>query len=151
MLNPVNHTRAAADVERYRAEPYVLAGDVYAHPQHAGRGGWSWYTGSAGWMYRAGLESILGLRRQGATFAVDPCIPSSWPRYEVRWRVGATCIHVRVSNPSRQCRGVASALLDGRPVDPLAIPFVDDGAVHEVEVVLGPALPGATRRPAARA
>ncbi|HSD33126.1 MAG TPA: glucoamylase family protein, partial [Gemmatimonadales bacterium] len=65
LLNPINHTRSAADVERYKTEPYVMAGDVYAHPAHAGRGGWTWYTGSAGWMYRAGLESILGLKRHG--------------------------------------------------------------------------------------
>ena len=84
LLNPVNHTRNPADVERYKAEPYVVAGDVYAHPAHAGRGGWTWYTGSAGWMYRAGLESILGLRRRGSTFAVAPCVPSSWPEYTLR-------------------------------------------------------------------
>ena len=81
MLNPVNHARHAADAARYRIEPYVMAGDVYSHPAHRGRGGWSWYTGSAGWMYRAGIESILGLRRSGPTFAVDPCIPSAWPDY----------------------------------------------------------------------
>jgi cellobiose phosphorylase len=79
MLNPANHARTAADVERYKAEPYVLAGDVFAHPSHAGRAGWTWYTGSAGWMYRAGLESILGFRRRGATFEIDPCIPAAWP------------------------------------------------------------------------
>ena len=80
MLNPVNHARQASDAARYRLEPYVMAGDVYSHPDHRGRGGWSWYTGSAGWMYRAAVESLLGLRRTGATFAVDPCIPSAWPR-----------------------------------------------------------------------
>ncbi len=84
MLNPANHTRTPADVERYKTEPYVVAGDVYAHPAHAGRGGWTWYTGSAGWMYRAGLESILGLRRRGSTFEIDPCIPSSWPELRSR-------------------------------------------------------------------
>ena len=80
MLNPVNHTRTAEEAARYRLEPYVVAGDVYTRAPHAGRGGWSWYTGSAGWMYRAGLESILGLRRRGSTFVIDPCIPSSWPQ-----------------------------------------------------------------------
>ena len=79
MLNPINHMRTAAAVDRYKAEPYVMAGDVYAREPHAGRAGWSWYTGSAAWMYRAGLESMLGLRRRGETFSVDPCIPSSWP------------------------------------------------------------------------
>ncbi len=139
LLNPINHTRAAADVERYKAEPYVLAGDVYAHPQHAGRGGWSWYTGAAGWLYRAGLESILGLRRQGSTFAVAPCIPASWPEYTVVWRYGRTRYEIAVANPHHRCRGVASAELDGARVDPRAIPLVDDGATHAVQVVLGEA------------
>ncbi len=137
MLNPVNHTRTAADVGRYRAEPYVLAGDVYAHPAHAGRGGWTWYTGSAGWMYRAGLESILGLRRQGSTFEMDPCIPSSWPDYAIVWRFGRTRYEIAVSNPERRCRGIAEAELDGAPVDPHAIPLADDGGTHQVRVVLG--------------
>jgi cyclic beta-1,2-glucan glucanotransferase len=137
MLNPVNHTRTPADVERYRAEPYVIAGDVYAHAAHAGRGGWTWYTGSAGWMYRAGLESILGLRRRGATFEMDPCIPSSWPDYAIAWRFGRTRYEIAVSNPERRCRGIAEAELDGVPVDPGAIPLVDDGATHRVRLVLG--------------
>ena len=107
MLNPVNHTRTAADVERYKTEPYVIAGDVYAHPAHAGRGGWTWYTGAAGWMYRAGLESILGLRRRGSTFEIDPCIPSSWPEYAIVWRFGRTRYEIAVSNPERRCRGIA--------------------------------------------
>jgi cyclic beta-1,2-glucan synthetase len=139
LLNPVNHTRTASDVERYKAEPYALAGDVYSHPQHAGRGGWSWYTGAAGWLYRAGLESILGLRRQGATFAIEPCIPASWPEYGIVWRHGRTRYEIVVTNPQRRCRGVASAELDGARVDPRAIPLADDGATHVVRVVLGDA------------
>ena len=88
MLNPLNHTRTPAGIDRYKAEPYVVAGDVSAHIDHAGRAGWSWYTGSAGWMYRAGLESILGLERRGSSFRVDPCIPSTWPEYAIVWRFG---------------------------------------------------------------
>jgi cyclic beta-1,2-glucan synthetase len=137
MLNPINHTRTVADVERYKAEPYVLAGDVFAHPSHAGRAGWSWYTGSAGWMYRSGLESILGLRRRGATFEMAPCIPASWPGYKVAWRFGATRYAIEVENPNRRSRGVAAALLDGTAVDPRAIPLSDDGGQHELKVVLG--------------
>jgi cyclic beta-1,2-glucan synthetase len=137
MLNPVNHARHAADVARYRAEPYVLAGDVYNHPAHRGRGGWSWYTGSAGWMYRAAVESMLGLRRSGAAFAVDPCIPSAWPGCEVTWRFGGTRYDISTANPDRRCRGVLRATLDGALVDHLAIPLVDDGRVHEVAVTLG--------------
>jgi cyclic beta-1,2-glucan synthetase len=148
MLNPVNHTRTAADVGRYRAEPYVLAGDVYAHPAHPGRGGWTWYTGSAGWMYRAGLESILGLRRRGSTFEMDPCIPSSWPDYAIVWRFGRTRYEIAVSNPERRCRGIAEATLDGAPVDSRAIPLADDGRTHQVRVVLGarkPVVPPAAK------
>ena len=137
LLNPINHTRNAADVERYKAEPYVTAGDVYAHPAHAGRGGWTWYTGSAGWMYRAGLESILGLKRHGASFELDPCIPAAWPEYSIVWRFGRTGYDISVSNPEHRCRGIAEAELDGHPVDPAAIPLVDDGVTHRVRVVVG--------------
>ena len=137
MLNPVNHTRTAADVERYKAEPYALAGDVYAHPAHAGRGGWTWYTGSAGWMYRAGLESILGLRRRGSIFEMDPCIPSSWADYAITWRFGRTRYEIAVRNPDHRCRGIAEATLDGVSVPARAIPLVDDGGTHRVQLVLG--------------
>jgi cyclic beta-1,2-glucan synthetase len=137
MLNPVNHGRTAADVARYKTEPYVVCGDVYARPPHAGRGGWSWYTGSAGWMYRAGLESILGLRRRGETFVVDPCIPSSWPEYGITWRYLDSRYEITVANPNRRCRGVATATLDGAPVNAAAIPLVNDGRTHEVRIALG--------------
>jgi cyclic beta-1,2-glucan synthetase len=139
MLNPVNHARDAAGLARYQIEPYVMAGDVYSHPAHRGRGGWSWYTGSAGWMYRAGLESILGFRRRGATFAIDPCIPSAWPEYHIVWRQGGTRYDISVANPERRCRGVRAATLDGAAVDHLAMPFIDDGRAHIVTIVLGTA------------
>ena len=142
LLNPINHTRSAADVERYKTEPYATAADVYSHPAHIGRGGWTWYTGAAGWMYRAGLESILGLRRHGASFELDPCIPTAWPGYTITWRFGRTAYEISVSNPERRCRGVAEAELDGTPVDPGAIPLVDDGATHHVTAVVGERAPG---------
>jgi cyclic beta-1,2-glucan synthetase len=139
MLNPVNHSRQPSDVSRYQLEPYVLAGDVYSHSDHRGRGGWSWYTGSAGWMYRAGVESILGLRRSGTSFAVDPCIPVAWSEYRITWRVLDTRYDISVSNPERRSRGVRHATLDGEAVDALAIPLTNDGRVHVVTVVLGAA------------
>ncbi len=137
MLNPINHTRTTTGVDRYKAEPYVVAGDVYGRAPHAGRAGWSWYTGSAAWLYRTGIESMLGLRRRGATFGIDPCIPSSWPGYDLTWRVGGTTYAIAVTNPDRYCRGVRSATLDGVAVDGAAIPLVDDGRTHAVRVVLG--------------
>jgi cyclic beta-1,2-glucan synthetase len=141
MLNPVNHGRTAVGVASYKTEPYVMAGDVYARAPHAGRGGWSWYTGSAGWMYRAGIESILGLRRRGDIFVVDPCIPSSWPEYRMTWRFLESRYEITVANPSRRCRGVAKATLDGRCVDANAIPLVNDGRTHDVQIVLGESRP----------
>jgi len=137
LLNPVNHTRTGADVARYRGEPYAVAGDVCAHPEHAGRAGWTWYTGSAGWLHRAGLESLLGLRRHGGTFELDPCIPAAWPGYGITWRLGRTRYEISVENPGRRCRGIGTARLDGVDVDARAIPLADDGRVHRLHVVMG--------------
>jgi cyclic beta-1,2-glucan synthetase len=114
--------------------------------------GWTWYTGAAGWLYRVGVESILGLRRHGGTFEVEPCIPSSWPGFELSWQLGRTRYEVTVTNPEGRCRGVGVAELDGVAVDSRAIPIVDDGRTHDLRVVLGSE---ATRgvvvdRPAAR-
>jgi cyclic beta-1,2-glucan synthetase len=114
-----------------------VAADVYAHPMHVGRGGWSWYTGSAGWMYQAAVQSILGLLRRGTTFSVNPCIPSVWPEYSVDWTVGRTRFHVRVLNPEHRSHGVKAAELEGTAVSPGAIPFDDDGGRHEIPIVLG--------------
>jgi len=139
MLNPVNHSRTPAEVRRYMTEPYAVAGDVYDHPAHSGRGGWTWYTGSAAWMYRVAVEGILGLERRGATFGVNPCIPSSWPGFSIEWRVGTTRYAISVENPGSRCRGVASVAMDGNPVDPGSIPLLDDGGTHVVRVVLGAA------------
>lgn len=137
MLNPINHSRTAADVDRYQAEPYVIAGDVHAHAPWVGRGGWTWYTGSAGWIYRAGLETLLGLTRSGATFRVDPCIPAAWPKFTITWRFGASEYRILVSNPGRRSSGVTTARLDNKVVDFKSIPLVDDGRTHQVEIVMG--------------
>jgi cyclic beta-1,2-glucan synthetase len=88
-------------------------------------------------MYRAGVESILGLRRRGDTFVVDPCVPSSWPEYRISWRFRGSRYDITVTNPSRRCRGIAKAALDGAAVDARAIPLVDDGRTHDVQIVLG--------------
>jgi len=137
MINPINHTRTAEDVERYRAEPYAVAADVYAHPMHLGRGGWTWYTGSAGWMYQTAVEGLLGLRRRGTTFSMDPSIPARWPTYSLEWRTGRSRFHITVMNPEHLSRGVRSATMDGVAIDAQAIPVVDDGRTHEVVIVLG--------------
>jgi cellobiose phosphorylase len=136
MINPINHTRTPDAVERYRGEPYAVAADVYGHPMHVGRGGWTWYTGSAGWMYQAAVEAFLGLKLRGKTFSVDPCIPGAWPGYSLVWAKGRTRYQITVSNPHHATRGIATAELDGVPVDPLEIPQHDDGRVHQVVIVM---------------
>jgi cyclic beta-1,2-glucan synthetase len=114
---------------------------------HLGRGGWTWYTGAAGWMYQAAIEALLGLRRRASTFSMEPCIPAAWPGYSLTWRMGRTHYEITVANPHHVNRGVASATLDGDAVDPLAIPLRDDGATHQVVIEM--ARPG-LRRLAAR-
>ncbi len=139
MLNPINHTRTPSDVVRYRVEPYVVAADVYTHPAHLGRGGWTWYTGSAAWMYRLGLESILGITRHGDRLQVAPCIPRTWPGFTVRWRHGRTVYTIEVRNPDQVTGGIAMVELDGLRVEADAIPLRDDGDTHRLTVVLGDA------------
>jgi cyclic beta-1,2-glucan synthetase len=124
-------------VHRYKVEPYVAAADVYAVPPHTGRGGWTWYTGSAGWMYRVAVESILGLRVEGASLRVDPCIPRPWPGFRIVYRHGASVYRVEVENPSSICRGIAAVELDGAALDGIDVPLVDDGREHVVRVRLG--------------
>jgi cyclic beta-1,2-glucan synthetase len=138
MLNPITHARSPAGVHRYKVEPYVAAADVYAEPPHAGRGGWTWYTGSAGWLYQAGLEAILGLRVRGARLLVDPCIPRAWPGFAIAFRHRSARYDIAVENPHGVNRGVAAVELDGTPLDGSAgVPLTDDARTHRVRVVLG--------------
>jgi cyclic beta-1,2-glucan synthetase len=138
MLNPIAHTSSRASVQRYKVEPYVVAGDVYAEPPHVGRGGWTWYTGSAGWLYRAGLEWILGFRVRGMMLSIDPCIPRNWSSYSINFRYHSATYQIKVENPSGVSRGVASISIDGKLIVGRAnIPLADDGAVHQVLIVLG--------------
>jgi cyclic beta-1,2-glucan synthetase len=113
LLNPINHARTPAQAERYKVEPYVVAADVYSVPPHAGRGGWTWYTGSAGWMYRAGVEGILGIRREGAFLVVEPCIPDAWPGFEATVNVASTLYRIRLENSTPHARDDSHAVLDG--------------------------------------
>ena len=136
MLNPINHASTRAGAHRYKIEPYVVPGDVYSEPPHVGRGGWSWYTGAAGWLYRAGIEYMLGIRVQGATVQVVPCIPREWPGYSVRYRRGETTYVIRVENPSRISTGTVDIDVDGKRVAGDRFPIVDDGRQHRIDVRL---------------
>jgi cyclic beta-1,2-glucan glucanotransferase len=138
LLNPINHARTPEEIERYKVEPYVVAADVYSIVPHVGRGGWTWYTGSAGWMYRAGVEGILGVRREGAFLVVDPCIPTTWPGFEATVNVESTRCHIRVENPSGRCSGVSKAVLDGTSLtcEARRVRFSLDGAEHSLQIFI---------------
>jgi len=137
MLNPVEHARDEKDCERYKVEPYVMPGDVYSLSGHVGRGGWTWYTGAAAWMYRVWLEEVLGFQRRGDRLAINPVIPKDWPSFRLRYRHGNTLYRIAVENPDHCSRGVALVEVDGIAVSDKIVTLRDDARPHEVRVVLG--------------
>jgi cyclic beta-1,2-glucan synthetase len=139
MLNPINHTLTADDVDRYKVEPYVVVADVYSAEGLVGRGGWTWYTGSAGWLYRAGVEWILGLRPAGDRLRIAPSIPPGWPGFRATLRRGKATYDIAVENPQGHAAPAAATLtFDGKTLDAAdgTIPFVDDGGTHHATLVL---------------
>ena len=138
MLNPINHAATREAAARYKVEPYVVAADVYSAEGQVGRGGWTWYTGSAGWFYRAGVEWILGLRKEGNTLRLEPSLPPSWPGFSAKLRYGGARYDITVVNPSGTAGAVGALSLDGRALAacPAVVPLTDDGNVHQVIVTL---------------
>ena len=134
LLNPLERTRTHAGVATYRAEPYVVAADVYSAKGHVGRGGWTWYTGSASWMYRVALEAIVGFTKRGDRFRMDPRVPAAWPELRLSYRHGTATYEVLVERPHLARAGRQAMSLDGRDVAGEWIELVDDGAKHSVVV-----------------
>ncbi len=137
MINPTNHTCSNEEIKTYKTEPYVVAADIYSHPQHIGRGGWTWYSGAAGWMYRAALEYILGFQKFGDSLKIKPCIPKDWHEFEIVYRYLETVYRIKVENPLGVCRGNLQTMMDGRKLADNKIPLVDDKAEHFVQIVIG--------------
>ncbi len=137
LINPINHTRTFMEYSRYKAEPYVMAADVYAVHPHTGRGGWTWYTGSAGWVYRAGVEYLLGFRKNGDSVVMEPCIPKRWKEYEINYKFIDTAYKIKVKNPQGINKGVLSIALDGTKMQGNSFVLINDGSRHEVEVIMG--------------
>ena len=141
LLNPVYHSNSAEKAELYKTEPYNIAADIYSASPHTGNGGWTGYTGSAGWMYRLGVEAILGFSRVGNILRIDPCIPKDWPGYKLTYKFGATRYLINVKNPYGVNHGIQRLLLDGTTLPDNHIPFSNDGENHEVQILLGPTVP----------
>ncbi|MFZ1411178.1 MAG: glucoamylase family protein [Micropruina sp.] len=135
-LNPVTHALTPEATEKYRVEPYAVAADIYAVEPYVGRGGWTWYTGAAGWMYRAGLEAILGIKREGATLRIEPCLPPEWDEADVSYRFGDSTYEITIAADCPNPRRVARVLVDGVAVAAAQVDLHDDGAVHQVRVEL---------------
>lgn len=142
LLNPIHHSDSAEAIARYKVEPYVVCADVYSVAPHVGRGGWTWYTGSAAWLYRAGLEAVLGFQLLGNRLRIEPCIPSHWPGFQLSYRhrggQHGSRYEIIVENPERVCGGVSSVEMDGQALDSNApIALLDDGKTHRLRIVLG--------------
>ena len=134
LINPINHARTPAEVQRYKVEPYVAAADVHSVAPHAGRGGWMWYTGSAAWMYRAGIEGILGLRPESNFLVVAPCIPPSWPGFSATVTLRASRLPIPVSRGDVSAASLYAVSVEARA--PVRVPI--DGRSHDVQIVLPP-------------
>ncbi len=139
LINPINHSRTQIECATYKVEPYVMAADVYAVSPHIGRGGWTWYTGAAGWMYTVGIKYILGLQPRGDKLYINPCIPKEWKEYKLSYRYGNSRYIIRVLNPHGLSRGVANIKIDGKSLRENYIPLREDKKQYEVEVVINKA------------
>jgi cellobiose phosphorylase len=131
LINPANHAKSKEAIAVYKVEPYVMAADVYAVSPHTGRGGWTWYTGSAGWMYRLIVESLLGLRLKVDKLHITPCLPAHWPGFKLHYRFRETVYHISVVQD-----GVAGLSVDGVELEGRVIPLLDDHREHAVRVKL---------------
>jgi cyclic beta-1,2-glucan synthetase len=138
MLNPINRTANRTGVYAYKVEPYVIAADIYAVPPHVRRGGWTWYTGAAGWFYRAGLEWLLGLNIRSNKIYFNPCIPKEWRSYSLSYQYEETHYEITIKNPSGVSKGIVLIELDGTAqAESDCIPLLNDSKNHQVLVVMG--------------
>jgi cellobiose phosphorylase len=135
MVNPVNHGRTAAEVATYKVEPYVMAADVYKVPSHLGRGGWTWYTGSAGWAYQAIIRALLGLGVENNKLIITPCVPEQWESFSIRYKYMSTIYNINVT--PKPGDAAAAITIDGNAIEGQEIQLNDDGGEHQVEVQLG--------------
>ncbi len=143
MLNPVNHGSTPEAIELYKVEPYVMCADIYGVSPHIGRGGWTWYTGAAGWMYRLTVETLLGLQLEGDHLRIAPCVPAEWDSYKIHYRFRETVYHITISRIGEPSRQVTRLTLDGAEYPDTRFPLIDDHQEHFVEVELG-CLPSAS-------
>lgn len=133
MVNPIEHSRMKEAANKYKVEPYVIPGDVYGSGNLAGRGGWTWYTGSSSWLYKAGIEYILGLKISKAVLSIKPCIPMDWNEYSIKYKYKSSDYDIFVKKQNKQSKNeVSELLLDGKKQEQKQIRLIDDGKRHEI-------------------
>jgi cyclic beta-1,2-glucan synthetase len=138
MLNPINHGKDKAGINRYKVEPYVIAADIYSQNPHIGRGGWTWYTGSSSWMYRAGIEEILGFKLIGNTLKINPCIDPHWKQFKIYYHYLNSIYVIEIKNPMHLSSGISKYVVDGKELTDFQqeIVLVNDGLKHFITVEL---------------
>ena len=135
MINPIEHSRTKDASQKYKVEPYVIAADIYAESNLAGRGGWTWYTGSSSWYYRAGIEYILGLKIEDACLKIEPCIPKEWKEYEIKYKWKESIYNIKVKNPDGKNKGITKIILNDKEVEN-KIKLDGKRNVYNIEVIL---------------
>ena len=136
MINPIEHSKTFEEANKYKVEPYVVAADVYSEDSMVGRGGWTWYTGSSSWMYKAGLENILGFNKLGDILKIEPCIPSEWEEYSIKYKYKQTIYNIEIKNPNHKNTGVEELIVDGKQIKEKQIKLIDDNEIHKVELIM---------------
>ncbi len=136
MINPIEHARTKEAASRYKVEPYVVAADVYGVGNLAGRGGWTWYTGSAGWLYKAGIEYILGLKIVDNTLSIQPAIAANWKEYSIRYEYKTSVYNIKIKNPNGKNTGVEKFTLNGEEIPEKQVKLIDNGKINEIEIIM---------------
>lgn len=136
MINPIEHSKTKDAAKKYKVEPYVIPADIYEAKGLEGRGGWTWYTGSASWFCKVGLEDILGLNIENEILRIKPCISKDWKEYSIRYKYKNTIYNIKVQNPNNKNTGVEKFILNGREIEKKEIKLLDDGSVNEIEIIM---------------
>lgn len=136
MINPIEHARTKEAANKYKVEPYVISADIYGGENLAGRGGWTWYTGSSSWYYEAGIEYILGLKIRKGVLTIDPCIPSNWKEYLIRYKYGKSIYNIKINNTNGKNTGVEKFIVNGKDIIEKNIKLDNNGGIFEVEVMM---------------
>ena len=134
MINPIEHSRTKEAAKKYRVEPYIIPADIYGANNLVGRGGWTWYTGSSSWFYKAGVEHILGLKIENGVLRITPCIPGGWKEYSIRYRHGTSIYNIKVNNPKNKVTGVEKFILNGREIEEKEVKLEDNGEIYNIEI-----------------